>query len=254
MFTGYYDPILTVSATKTPRFRFPIYRPPDDLKHASGDKFFRVANGAMAPYYTRKQIDGDGALRGKGFEIAWADDYVSLYYLMVQGSGQVRFIDGREGTIHFAASNGHPYKSAARACMNDGKCPGGYERNLAWFRAHPQESFGYFFRNPRYIFFTIDQEPPRGVQNIPLTAWRTIATDKRQYPAGAIALVRVPMPVFAKGKTTQKHVSLFVADGDTGAAIKGPGRADFYYGSGDQAGRMAGATHGWGEMYYLLVK
>lgn len=255
LFTGYFDPVIDVSPTPTARFRFPIYRKPDDLKHGGGDRFFRVVGGSMTPYFTREEIDGSGVLQGKGYEIAWSDDYVSVYYLMIQGSGRLHFPDGRVLTLHFAASNGHPFGSAARACMQDGQCPGGYDSNLAWFRKNSASAKKYFFKNPRYIFFSLDQEAPRGVANIPLTAYRTIATDKTQYPPGAIAFVKLPMPnVDADGKVTIRSTSLFVADGDTGAAIKGSGRADFYYGVGAQAEARAGKTYGWGEMYYLLVK
>jgi membrane-bound lytic murein transglycosylase A len=253
LFTGYYDPELTVSAHRTDRYRFPIYGMPKDLRNSGDERFFRIENGAMTPYFTRRQIDGDGVLAGKGDEIAWSDDYVSVFYLMVQGSGRVKFTNGRTRTIHYIANNGHPYKSAARACMNAGKCPGGYQKNLAWFRAHPAEARTYFYKNPRYIFFTIDDAPARGLQNIPLTAYRTIATDKSFYPPGAIAWVRVPMPD-RRVNSGFRMVSMLVADGDTGSAIKGPGRADYYYGMGSQAEVLAGGTYGWGEMYYLLVK
>ena len=255
LFTGYYDPILPVSDKPSERFRFPIYRPPDDLRHAGKDNFFKIANGKKTPYFTRAQIDGQNIFAGKGYEIAWTEDYVSLYYLMVQGSGKVKYAGGRTSTIHFAASNGHPYKSAARACMDDGKCPGGYDRNLAWFRAHPAETKKYFLLNPRYIFFRIDEREVIGVQNIPLTPKRSIATDKSIYPPGAIALAHIPMPIpAADGTIKHRPVSFLVADCDTGSAIKGPGRADFYYGTGESAGKQAGSTHGWGDLYYLLVK
>ncbi len=255
LFTGYYDPVLIVSRTRTEQYPFPVYGVPSDLKHSGGDRFYRVREGKMAPYYSRSQIDGQGVLAGRGLEIAWAKDYVSVFYLMVQGSGLVQFTDGEKATIHFAASNGLPFKSAARACMNAGKCPGGYAKNLAWFRAHPREALEFLYQNPRYIFFKIDKRPPYGVQNIPLTAFRTIATDKSYYPSGAIAFVKIPMPKVTKNSPiSHRTVSLFVADGDTGSAIKGPGRADFYYGAGQNSEKMAGATYGWGEMYYILVK
>ena len=254
LFTGYYDPELVVSAKPDARYRYPIYRKPDDLI-LRGDKAYRREGNHLAPYYTREQIDGRGALAGKGYEIAWADDYVSVFYLQVQGSGRLRFLDGRTQTLHFSAHNGYPFSSAAKPCMNAGLCPGGYQQNLAWFRANLAQAFKYFFMNQRFIFFRTDDQPPTGVQGIPLTPMRTIATDKRHYPPGAIAWVKVPMPsVDAQGNAGQKTVSLLVADGDTGSAIKGTGRADFYYGSGTAAEKLAGRTYGWGEMYYLLVK
>lgn len=255
LFTGYYDPTIDVSRVPTPRFRFPIYGKPKDLRCSGGNRCYRLENGKRLPYYTRRQIDKQKVLAGKNIEIGWVDDYVSLYYLMVQGSGTARFSDGKTATIHFASSNGYPYKSASRACMNDGKCPGGYERNLAWFRANIDLAMEYFYTNQRYIFFRMDNRLPRGVQNVPLTAMRTIATDKSQYPAGAIALVKIPMPYQTKEKETRHQVTtLFVGDGDTGSAIKGPGRADFYYGSGEKAGRLAGSTYGLGEIYYFIIK
>lgn len=255
LFTGYYDPVIPVSETPSKRFRYPLYGAPRDLRHTSGDDFYRVAKGAKTPYYTRRQIDGDGVLGNKGLEIAWTEDFVSLYYLMVQGSGVAVYPDGRKCRIRFAASNGHPYRSAAQACMNDGKCPGGYEKNLAWFRANPVDAKKYFFLNPRYIFFAIEQAPATGVQDIPLTAYRTVATDKKRYPAASLALVKIPLPhLDANGTVTHSTVSLLVGDCDTGSAIKGTGRADFYFGSGPQMEKLAGSTHGWGEMYYLLVK
>ena len=254
LFTAYYDPLVPISDRPTARFRFPIYKMPGDLRHSGRDDFFRVANGKKTPYFTREQIDGGGVLKNRGLEIAWTDDYVTLYYLMVQGSGIVQYPDGKKARIHFAASNGHPFVSAARACMDVSKCPGGYEKNLAWFRANPTEARTYFFKNSRYIFFKIDESEATGVQNIPLTPYRSVATDKSLYPAAAIALIKIPLPkIGADGSISHRPVSLFVADCDTGSAIKGSGRADFYYGGGPQIEKLAGSTHGWGEMYYLLV-
>jgi peptidoglycan lytic transglycosylase A len=255
LFTGYYDPVINVSKTPDARFRFPLYKKPPDLRTNSGGNVFRVINGTMQPYFTRKQIDGDGVLRGKGLELAWAEDPVSVFYLQVQGSGLALYPDGSTANIHFAASNGHPFQSSARPCMNDGLCPGGYAENLAWFRAHPAKAQQYFFKNPRFIFFRLDDHGPVGVQGIPLTPYRTIAADLKHYPPGSLVFVKVPMPVKnSDGTTAVRPVGLIVAVGDTGNAIKGPGRADFYYGRGKQAGYTAGKTYGWGEMYFLLAK
>ncbi len=243
LFTGYYDPVISVSSKATPVFRFPIYGVPKDLRHSGGDRFFRVSGRKMVEYYSRAQIDGQRALAGKGLEIAWAKDYVSVFYLMVQGSGIVQYPNGQTATIHFASSNGLPFRSAAKACMDAGKCPGGYAKNLAWFRTHPVQARTFLYKNPRYIFFKIEKKPPYGVQNIPLTAYRTIATDKRHYPPGAIAFLKIPIPqIGANGLAKQKLTFVFVADGDTGNAIKGPGRADYYYGAGSNAEKQAGST------------
>jgi membrane-bound lytic murein transglycosylase A len=264
LFTGYHEPLLFGSRTRTARFRYPLYRRPDDLVEVDamtstaggGKQFGRLANGQVAPYFSREDIDAKGVLNGKRYELLWVDDPVSLFFLHIQGSGQVMLPDGSRVRVGYAASNGRPYRSIGKVLLEQGKLGPGEATTQAirrYLQAHPDEQNALLFANPRYIFFQfVSTEGPRGSLGVPLTPGRSVATDPSLYPAGALSFIRTKKPtVDAGGQVSWKAFSRFVLLQDTGAAITGWRRADLFWGADaeGEAGLMAQE----GEMY-LIVK
>ncbi len=234
-FTGYFEPILEGALKPDARFRYPIYRKPPRLK--PGD-----------PMLTRAAIDR-GALAGQGLEIAWVEDPVELYYLHIQGSGRIRLRDGRMIRVGYATDNGHPYRSAARELVRKRELdfPGAsIEGVKEWFRKNPDRGMEALEFNPSYVFFRVlddDSDAAYGALDRPLTGMRSIAVDPR--------FVQIGAPIWIEKGGTHILRRLMVAQ-DTGAAIKGPRRADIFFGTGPEAGKLAGQVMDSGRMVVLL--
>lgn len=244
-FTGYYLPELEARRQPDERFRFPLYRRPP------------LETGKALP--THSEIEDGGALAGKGLEVAWVADEFDRYVLMVQGSGVLRFDDGTEAFVNYDGKNGHPYVSLGKMLIADGKVSTASVSIPAirrYFEAHPGEQHSYLVRNPSYVFFRLQDAGPFGVDGVQLTAGRSIATDKRYWPSGAIAYVRYPRVATWKDGRPESWAEggRFVCDQDTGGAIRGMGRVDFFWGSGEQAREIAGTLNATGSLTYLLVR
>lgn len=269
IFTGYYVPVLEGSRFRTDRYRYPLYRKPDDLvivntgkrnsRNGTEPLIGRMERGELVPYYTRDEIDRRGVLAGRRLEFVWVDDPVALYSLHVQGSGKIRLTDGRVIMVSYAQSNGRPFRSLSRALIEKGKMNAqevSYPRVQQYLRDNPGELTDLFSYNDRYIFFREVERKPMGSLEVPVTSGRTIATDPDVFPKGALAFIRTRKPVFdARGQISQWiPFSRFVLNQDTGAAIKGPGRADLFCGEGPGAERLAGSFSEKGEIYILIRK
>jgi len=269
LFTGYYAPVLDGSREKTPQYGYPIYRTPGDhiiidltLFDSKYDReriVARVVNGRALPYYTRKNIDVDGHLAGKGLEIAWLADPVDIFFLHIQGSGIVRLPDGTLLRVSYDQSNGHPYRSIGRFLVDQGKLSMD-EVSLTsirrYLRSHSDEMFRVLAHNESYVFFRIVEDGPVGCLDVPVTSGRTIATDSELFPKGAIAFIKTKKPIVdSDGNiTTWEPFSRFVLNQDTGGAISGPGRVDLYCGLDRYAEIMAGHLKEEGELYFLVKK
>lgn len=268
-FTGYYLPLLEARKAPDERFRFPLYRRPPDLVRAdlgafrpslAGQTVFgRLEGRQLVPYATRQEIEDGGALAGKGLELAWVADELDRFLLMVQGSGVLRFQDGSQYMANYAGSNGRPYVSLGKLLVEEGKI----ERDRisipairAYFRAHPCELHAELARNPSYVFFELAQDGPFGVDGIPLTAGRSMATDKALSPSGAIAYLHYPRAKWGSDGTVTgfEEAGGFWCDQDTGGAIKGAGRADLFWGAGERAAAIAGSLNGTGSIALLLLR
>ena len=266
LFTGYYEPVLAARRRPEAGFVYPLYRRPRDLLEIRLGEFDpawvdvtiwgRVADGKLAPYYTRRQIDGDGALTGRGLELAWLDDPVARYFLQVQGSGVLRWKDGSLAHVGFAGSNGKPYTSIGRVLADEGAL--GPERATspliqAYLRAHPERRNDLLFRNERYVFFAEAADGPVGRLGVKLTDGRSIAVDPAFYPLGWLAYVETTAPVVdPSGKATgTRPLRRLTLMQDSGAAITGPGRADVFFGTGEPSGLEAGSMSERGELYLL---
>jgi membrane-bound lytic murein transglycosylase A len=269
IFTGYYVPVLEGSRVRTDRYRYPLYRKPDDLvvvspgkrnsRNGSEPLIGRMEHGELVPYYTRDEIDRQGVLNGRRIELLWVDDPIALYSLHVQGSGKVRLTDGRMIMVSYAQSNGRPFRSLSKALIEKGKMNTqevSYPRVQQYLRENPEELSDLFSYNDRYIFFREVERKPLGSLEVPVTSGRTIATDPDVFPKGALAFIRTRKPVFDAGGQISRWIpfSRFVLNQDMGAAIKGPGRADLFCGEGPEAERLAGSFSEKGEIYILIRK
>ena len=233
LLTAYYEPVLTASRQARPGFQVPLFAPPAQLS-------------AQKPWYTRQEIDtvpaARAALRGK--ELVYLADPVDAMVLHIQGSGlvNVREPDGRQRLVRmaFAGTNEQPYKSIGRWLLDqqlirDASWPG----IKAWIERNPARVKELLWQNPRVVFFKEEALPvgvpppgPKGAQGVPLTAERSIAVDRGSIPYGT--------PVWLKSDGPQTSLDRLVLAQDTGTAIVGAVRADYYAGSGPAAGELAG--------------
>jgi membrane-bound lytic murein transglycosylase A len=266
LFTGYYEPVLNGSLVRTARYHYPLYRRPDDLvevnvsassSEGAGEKRYgRMVNGKLLPYFSRAEIDGQGALAGKQYELVWVADPVARFFLHIQGSGQIQLPDGKRVRVGYAGTNGKPYQSIGKLLLDQGKLHPGETSALAirrYLQAHPDEQDAIFFHNQRYVFFQFASDGPRGSLGVPLTAGRSLATDPKIYPPGALGFIHSRRPVVGQHEQVAwQEFSRFVLLQDSGAAISGWGRADLFWGSGAEieAGYMAQE----GELYLLVKK
>ena len=189
LFTGYYQPVIDGSLTPGDGFDYPIYGVPADLlapeqAGANGAENDDKQPGSIGyelrvPYYSRREIDQLGALRGRALEIAWIKDPIDLFFLHIQGSGLLRLRDGRQVTVGYAAQNGLPYRSIGRLLIDDGKV-GKDEMSMQRLRRYltenPSEQNDIFAYNESYVFFRLNQDGPLGSLGVPVTAGRSIAT------------------------------------------------------------------------------
>jgi len=238
MFTGYFEPELDGALSPSAQYRYPVYREPEIAK---------VSN----PWLTRREIETGDFMRGKGYEIAWVDDPVELFFLQIQGSGRIRLPDGRRIRVGYGGSNGHPYRSIGIELVRRGiykphQVSAEVIKN--WVKRNPQAGRELLYHNPSYVFFRrVDQVPPEdgplGAMNRSVTPKRTIAVDPAYTPLGA--------PVWVEKKGDDPFNRLMIAQ-DTGSAIKGPQRADVFFGTGDAAGKAAGMLKDPGRMVVLL--
>ena len=252
LFTGYYVPVLHGSLTRTEKYKYPLYKPPPELVNKN--------NSQAVPYYSRKEIDAEGCLQGKKLEILWVADPVELFFMHIQGSGEISLEEGTVLTVSTAKTNGRPYRSVPGYLLEKGIISGrdASNRNIKRFLKEKKEQklyeiLGY---NERYIFFNF-VEKPTGSLGEPVTPGRTIATDPEMFPPGALAFIRLRKPVFdQKEDLTSQRISFsrFVLNQDKGAAIKGPGRVDLFCGFGGIAESMAESLKEKGELYFLIKK
>jgi membrane-bound lytic murein transglycosylase A len=255
--TGYFEPQISGSRVRNARYQVPVYRRPDNLidvdlglfSEALKDKRVRgkVDGTKLVPFEDRARID-DGALAGQGLEIAWAEDYIDMFFLQIQGSGRLALPGGDVMRIGYAGQNGHDYTGIGkvmreRGLLADGKT--NMQGIVEWLRANPQEGMKIMRENKSYVFFQELTGPgPLGAMGHPVVARTSVAADRMFVPLGA--------PVFL-------DMAHDVADGlwvaqDTGGAIKGANRFDTFWGAGEQAAQIAGGMSSNGQALLFLPK
>jgi membrane-bound lytic murein transglycosylase A len=237
LFTGYFEPELDGSRTRTGRYRYPLYRLPSEARDGQ--------------WVSRRQIEEGRLLEGRGLEIAWVDDPVELFFLQIQGSGRIRLTDGSVIRVGYGGRNGQPYRSIGQELVRRGVYqPHQVSAQViqAWVRRNPTAGRELLYHNPSYIFFrevdiTDPALGPLGAMNRSITPLRTIAVDPLHTPLGA--------PVWIEKDGAGPMRRLMIAQ-DTGGAIRGAQRADIFFGFGDEAGLAAGTIRDPGRMVVLL--
>jgi membrane-bound lytic murein transglycosylase A len=249
--TGYYEPEIEGSRTQLPGY-IPIYRVPSDLvrctKPDGSSGRGRVdARGGCVLYFTRGEIE-DGALAGRGLELAWAKDPVELFFLEIQGSGRIRLDDGTVMRVGYAGQNGREYTAIGRLLRDRGVLPPGganMQTIKDWIRANPEQGKALMRENLSYVFFRELSGPgPLGALNVPVTPRGTVAADPNYVPLGA--------PVFLTMDRPEAN-GIWIAQ-DTGGAIKGANRFDTFWGAGAEAVAIAGGMSASGKALILLPK
>ncbi|TAF02160.1 MAG: murein transglycosylase [Nostocales cyanobacterium] len=251
-FTAYYEPEYTASRVRTSAYKYPLYRVPPDFKEWA------------KPHPKRVDLEGKNGLLGnksrlRGLEMLWFRNRMDAYMIHIQGSAQIRLTNGQRTSVGFAGGTDYPWTSIGGQLAKDGKLPLSgltMPKLISYFRKNPKELSNYLPRWERFVFFQeTNGAAATGSISVPVTAERSIATDKSLMPPGALAIINNSFPyVGSRGKLESRRVSRFVLDQDTGSAIKGPGRVDYFMGTGKVAGDRAGITGGNGSLYYLLLK
>ncbi|MEE4271417.1 MAG: MltA domain-containing protein [Thermoanaerobaculales bacterium] len=266
LFTGYYEPLINARRRSEPPFEHPVYGVPDDLVTVHLADFGAVADverivgrvddHRLIPYPERAAIaTGSGIPEGTEV-LGWVADPVDVFFLHVQGSGTLVFDDGSRLRAGYAASNGHPYRSIGRLLIDDGLVSRD-EMSMQAIRAYLADNPGDLGRvlgaNPSYVFFRPlpSQGGPLGCYDEPVTGGRSIATDRRLFPAPVMAWISATIPAVDGDDVP---VERFVLNQDTGGSITGPGRVDLFFGQGDEAGDRAGRTKHLGQLYFLIPK
>ncbi len=269
LFTGYYEPFLNGSTHKNNRYRYPLYTRPRDLVSINltpfSEKFKgetlwgRVEGQSVVPYHDREEIDSTGVLFDKASVLAWVDDRIDLFFLHIQGSGKLYMDNGASLNVHYNSPNGRPYRSIGKHLIQNGAIPRekmSMQAIKTYLRGHPDAVDGILNANPSYVFFNAEKEGPIGSLGVQLTPGRSIATDRRIFPKAALAFVQTRKPLLDGGGSIADwtYCSRFVLNQDTGGAIRGPGRADLYWGNGPYAELAAGYMQHPGSLYFLVLK
>ena len=269
LFTGYFEPVLQGSLNKDTEYQFPIYARPDDLttidlslfsQQFKGETIVgRYVNQSVVPYYDRKEIEYERLLEGKVQEIAWLKDRLDLFFLQIQGSGKIYLDNGEIINVHYHGANGRPYRSIGKLLVDEGKISLeeiSMQKILDYLRNHPEEIETVLNYNPSYVFFKVEEDGPLGSLEVKLTPGRSIALDSRLFPPAGLAFIETKKPLINGDGTINKWMafSRFVLNQDTGGAIRGPSRADLFWGNGPYAEIAAGHMQEPGKLYFLILK
>ncbi len=263
LITGYYEPILKGSRSQKQPYLYPIYGVPNDLIDVELSELYpelkhmrlrgRLEGRKLVPYFTRADWGNQEARRADGI-LLWADDALDVFFMQIQGSGQVQLDDGSRVRVNYADQNGHPYRSIGRWLIEQGELKpeqASMQGIRAWLNTHPQRQQDLLNANPSYVYFrelALTSEGPPGAMGIPLTAERSIAVDPKYTSLG------VPIWLATTYPNSERPLTRLVVAQDTGGAIRGAVRADFFWGSGSEAGAQAGKMRQKGQMWTLLPR
>jgi membrane-bound lytic murein transglycosylase A len=266
LFTGYFEPEAQGDRRPNGPFRVPLYAKPADLvsfdpdteKHL-GLRYGRYHNGVPQPYFTRREIE-EGALAGKGLEIAWLSSWADAFFMQVQGSGRIRLPDGSLMRLAYAAKSGQPYTAIGGNLVQKGilaPAEMSMQAIRAWMERHPDEARELMWQNRSFVFFREVDAPsplqgPPGAQQVELTPGRSLAVDRDIWSFGTPLWIDTMLPAGQDG-ASRPFARLMIAQ-DTGSAIKGAVRGDIFFGSGAGAAHLAGHMKASGRMIALLPK
>ncbi len=275
LFTGYYEPAYDGSLVPTEEYRYPIYSKPDDLLEIDLSAFSDEFTGhkrlkamvdqetkTVIPYYSRRQINRmkDFYLRAR--PIAWLKNRVDRFFLEIQGSGRLRLMGNEQMQVHYASSNGNAYSSVGRYLIEQqeiSKEEMSMQAIREWLDRHPDRMDEVLHHNDSFVFFQEEEDGPIGSLGVKVTPMRSIATDSRLFPKGALCFIQTRLPDRESGYLEKQpleewnRASIFVMNQDTGGAIKGPARADLFCGSGPYAEFTAGHKNIYGRLFFLVL-
>lgn len=263
LITGYYQPILKGSRTKSAKYPFPLYTTPPDLITVELDSLFpelkykrvrgRVVGNKLVPYFNRAEIETDNSPI-KGRELVYIDNIVDVFFLQIQGSGVVQFENGEQVMVGYADQNGHTYNSVGRLLIERGEITSANASMAGiknWVKNNPLKFRELLNNNPSFVFFRelpSGLPGPIGALGVPILAERAVAVDPKFVPLGAPVFLSTTQP------NNNKPLKRLMMAQDTGGAIKGGVRADFFWGAGAEAGAKAGAMKQSGKIWVLLPK
>jgi membrane-bound lytic murein transglycosylase A len=261
--TGYYEPLLKGSRTKSAKYSNPLYATPSDLVTVELDSLFpelkykrvrgRLVGNKLVPYYNRAEIEAD-ASPIKGREFIYIDDIIDVFFLQIQGSGLVQLDNGEQVHVGYDNQNGHTYNSIGRILIERGELTAANASMngiKSWVKNNPNKMRELLNNNPSYVFFRelpAGLPGPLGALGVPILAERAVAIDPKFVPLGAPVFLSTTEP------NTIKPLKRLMMAQDTGGAIKGGVRADFFWGAGFEAGAKAGAMKQAGKIWVLLPK
>ncbi|MBU1053440.1 MAG: MltA domain-containing protein [Proteobacteria bacterium] len=269
LFTGYYEPELEGSLFKNDIYKYPVYGMPSDLvtinlssfsSKYKGEKITgRYTGQTVVPYYDRKQIETGAIAENEAIVIAWVKDPVSLFFLQIQGSGKIDLDNGEILNVHYHATNGHPYKSIGALLIQQDIIPRSemsMQNIRKYLYSNPEKMHEILNHNPSYVFFKTEQAGPFGYLEVKLTPQRSVALDKSIFPLSGLVYVETLKPdIDENGEIIAwSNYNKFVLAQDTGGAIRGPGRADLFWGNGKYAEIAAGNMQHEGSFYFLVLK
>lgn len=263
MITGYYEPLLKGSRTKSARYPYPLYQKPDDLITVELDSVYpdlkfkrvrgRLVGNKLVPYYNRAEIESlSSPLKGR--EFIYVDDIIDVFFLHIQGSGLVQLDNGEQVHVGYADQNGHTYNSIGRLLVERGELTldkASMQGIKNWTRNNMDKLRELFNQNPSYVFFrelAPNLPGPLGALGVPILAEKSVAVDPKYVPLGAPIFLSTTEP------NSPKPLKRLMMAQDTGGAIKGGVRADFFWGAGHEAGARAGAMKQVGKIWVLLPK
>lgn len=263
LITGYYEPLLKGSRTRSAQYPYPLYQPPNDLVAVELDSIYpdlkykrvrgRLVGNKLVPYYNRAEIEID-ASPIKGREFIYIDDIIDVFFLQIQGSGLVQLENGEQVHVGYADQNGHTYNSIGRILIERGELTlanASMQGIKNWARNNLTKLRELLNSNPSYVFFR-ELPPglpgPLGALGVPILAERSVAIDPKFVPLGAPVFLSTTEP------NSLKPLKRMMVAQDTGGAIKGGVRADFFWGAGFEAGAKAGAMKQPGKIWVFLPK
>lgn len=263
MITGYYEPLLKGSRTKSAQYPNPLYAPPSDMITVELDSLFpelkfkrvrgRLQGNKLVPYYNRAEIETESSPL-KGREFLYIDDIIDVFFLQIQGSGLVQLDTGEQVHVGYADQNGHPYNSIGRLLVERGEltlAQASMQGIKNWARNNLAKLRDLLNSNPSYVFFRelpAGLPGPLGALGVPILGERSVAIDPKFVPLGAPIFLSTTEP------NSNKPLKRMMMAQDTGGAIKGGVRADFFWGAGPDAGAKAGAMKQMGKIWVFLPK
>lgn len=271
LFTGYYTPIVDAKNQRDNKYSIPVYATPKDIVTVNLDDFDekfngkilrgRVDNGALKPYWNRKQIMQENKLKDKNLELAWVQNKVDIFYVEIQGSGFLNFPNGTKKLLQYEQQNGKTYRPIGNYLLKNGALDKDHvsmQNIRSWLAAHPESVNDVLNFNESFVFFKFNENDlPCGNIRVPLTPTRSFAADQSIYPGGTILLIDMPVPSNASQNDAAASQAKFTQVGvvqDVGGAIKSEKRIDLYWGAGGKAGQIAGYTKQMGDIYVLIPK